>query len=143
MNKDLKNVLRSPDHSWDGELHLSPSELLSVLSSFHARLDAFFEEMRVFPEAAARQKTAEHQRSRGVGDYTASMVNFEMPASPPGVDAVVAIQVPPKRTRMRRLIGSRDNSFGSGSDTRNRPIASGESGPCCQDSPTALSSRSH
>src|SRR4029077_21142845 len=27
---------------------------------------------------------------------------------------------------------------GSGSGTRNRPIARGESGPCCQDSPTAL-----
>jgi hypothetical protein len=59
MNRDLRNVLRSPDQSWDGKVHLSPSELLSLLSSFHARLDAFFEEMRVFPEAAARQKTAD------------------------------------------------------------------------------------
>jgi hypothetical protein len=59
MNRDLKNVLRSPDQSWDGEVHVSPSELLSLLSSFHARLDAFFEEMRAFPEAAARQKTAD------------------------------------------------------------------------------------
>jgi hypothetical protein len=70
MNRDLRNVLRSPDQSWDGEVHLAPSELLSLLSSIHARLDAFFEEMRVFPEAAARQKnadsrslTAEHQRA--------------------------------------------------------------------------------
>jgi hypothetical protein len=58
MNRDLKNVLRSPDQSWDREVHVSPSELLSLLSSFHARLDAFFEEMRAFPEAATRQKTA-------------------------------------------------------------------------------------
>jgi hypothetical protein len=58
MNRDIRNVIRSPEQSWDGEVHLSPSELLSLLSSFHARLDAFFEEMRVFPEAAARQKTA-------------------------------------------------------------------------------------
>lgn len=59
MNRDLRNVLRSPDQSWDGDVHVSPSELLSLLSSFHVRLDAFFEEMRVFPEAAARQKTAD------------------------------------------------------------------------------------
>jgi hypothetical protein len=59
MNRDIRNVIRSPEQSWDGEVHLSPSELLSLLSSFHARLDAFFEEMRVFPEAAARQKTAD------------------------------------------------------------------------------------
>jgi hypothetical protein len=59
MNRDLRNVLRSPDQSWDGKVHLSPSELLSLLNSFHARLDAFFEEMRVFPEAAARQKAAD------------------------------------------------------------------------------------
>ena len=69
MNRDLRNVLRQPDQSSDGQVHLAPSELLSLLSSFHARLDAFFEEMRVFPEAAARQKnadsrslTAEHDR---------------------------------------------------------------------------------
>ncbi len=59
MNRDLRNVLRSPDQHWDGKVHLSPSELLLLLSSLHARLDAFFEEMRVFPEAAARQKTAD------------------------------------------------------------------------------------
>jgi hypothetical protein len=59
MNTDLRNLLRSPDQSWDGKVHLSRPELLSLLSSFHARLDAFFEEMRVFPEAAARQKTAD------------------------------------------------------------------------------------
>ena len=29
--------------------------------------------------------------------------------------------------------------LGSGSGTRNRPIAPVESGPCCQDSPTTLS----
>ena len=63
MNRDVKNVLRSPDQSWDGDVHVSPSELLSLLSSFHARLDAFFEEIRVFPEAAARQKTADKRRS--------------------------------------------------------------------------------
>jgi hypothetical protein len=63
MNTDLKNVLRSPDQSWDRDVHVSPSELLSLLSSFHARLDAFFEEIRVFPEAAARQKTADKRRS--------------------------------------------------------------------------------
>src|SRR5712664_141679 len=41
---------------------------------------------------------------------------------------------------MRRRNGSTYNSFlGSGSGTRNRPIAPVESGPCCQDSPTALS----
>jgi hypothetical protein len=58
MNTDLKNVLRSPDQSFDTELHLSPLELLSLLNSFHARLDAFFEEMRVFPEAVARETNA-------------------------------------------------------------------------------------
>jgi hypothetical protein len=52
-------MVRSPDQSWDGDVHVSPSELLSLLSSFHARLDAFFEEMRVFPEAASRGKTAD------------------------------------------------------------------------------------
>ena len=59
MNTDLKNVLQSPDQSFDREAHVSPLELLSLLNSFHARLEAFFEEMRVFPEAAARQKTAD------------------------------------------------------------------------------------
>jgi hypothetical protein len=59
MKRDLKNVLRSPDQSFDREVHLSPLELLSLLSRFHARLDAFFEEMRVFPEAAARENTAD------------------------------------------------------------------------------------
>src|ERR1700752_2248543 len=50
-----------------------------------------------------------------------------------------AIQVPPKRTRMRRRSGSAYNSlFGSGSGTRNRLIAPGESGPCCHDSPIIL-----
>jgi hypothetical protein len=58
MNRDVKNLMRSPDQSWD-EVPVSPSELLSLLSSFQARLDALFEEMRVFPEAAARQKTAD------------------------------------------------------------------------------------
>jgi hypothetical protein len=29
--------------------------------------------------------------------------------------------------------------LGSGSGTRNRPMAPGESGPCCQDNPTSLS----
>lgn len=62
MNTDLKNVLQSPDQSFDREVHLSALELLSLLSSFHARLDAFLEEMRVFPEVAAREKTA-HSRS--------------------------------------------------------------------------------
>src|SRR5262245_45035960 len=47
-----------------------------------------------------------------------------------------AIQLPPNRTRMRRRNGSAYNSLlGSGSGTRNRPIAPGESGPCCQDNP--------
>src|SRR5215468_4149018 len=51
-----------------------------------------------------------------------------------------AIHLPPKRTRMRRRSGSAyNNLLGSGSGTRNRPIAPGESGPCCQDSPIALS----
>jgi hypothetical protein len=59
MNTDLKNVLQSPDQSFDKEVPLSPLELLSLLSSFHARLDAFFEEMRVFPEAVAREKIAD------------------------------------------------------------------------------------
>ena len=59
MNRDLKNVLRSSDQSFDREVPLSPLQLLSLLSSFHARLDAFFEEMRMFPEAAARQKTVD------------------------------------------------------------------------------------
>jgi hypothetical protein len=40
---------------------------------------------------------------------------------------------------MRRRNGSAYNSLlGSGSGTRNRPIAPGESGPCCQDNPIAL-----
>src|SRR5258707_12238928 len=40
---------------------------------------------------------------------------------------------------MRRRNGSAYNSlFGSSSGTRNRPIAPGESGPCCQDSPINL-----
>src|SRR2546425_7019909 len=42
---------------------------------------------------------------------------------------------------MRRRSGSAYNSLlGSGSGTRNRPIAPSESGPCCQDSPIALPS---
>ena len=59
MNRDLRNMLRQPDQSSDRQVRLAPSELLSLLSSFHARLEAFFEEMRVFPEAAARQKNAD------------------------------------------------------------------------------------
>ena len=59
MNRDLKNVLRSSDQSFDREVLLSPLQLLSLLSSFHARLDAFFEEMRMFSNAAARQKTVD------------------------------------------------------------------------------------
>src|SRR5215510_1396404 len=48
-----------------------------------------------------------------------------------------AIQSPPKRTRIRRRNGSAYKSFlGSGSDTRNRPIAFGDNGPCCHESPT-------
>src|SRR5262249_53665008 len=44
--------------------------------------------------------------------------------------------IPPKRTRMRRRNRSTYNSLlGSGTGTRNRPIAPVESGPCCQDSP--------
>jgi hypothetical protein len=40
---------------------------------------------------------------------------------------------------MRRRNGSAyNNLLGSGSGARNRPIAPGESGPCCQDSPIAL-----
>src|SRR5262249_18449529 len=40
---------------------------------------------------------------------------------------------------MRRRSGSAYSSrLGSGSGTRNRPIAPGESGPCCQDSPMFL-----
>src|SRR5262245_12482814 len=51
-----------------------------------------------------------------------------------------AIQAPPKRTRMRRRNGSAYKSFlGSGSGTRNRPIAFGDNGPCCQDNPMVLS----
>src|SRR5215831_17727120 len=47
-----------------------------------------------------------------------------------------AIQTPPKRTRMRRRNGSAYKSrLGSSSATRNRPIAPGESGPCCHDNP--------
>jgi hypothetical protein len=50
-----------------------------------------------------------------------------------------AIQLPLKRTRMRRRNRSTYKSlFGSGSGTRNRPIAPVESGPCCQDSAIAL-----
>src|SRR5262249_35957114 len=47
-----------------------------------------------------------------------------------------AIQAPPKRTRMRRRNGSAYKSLlGSGSGTRNRPIAFGDNGPCCHESP--------
>src|SRR4029077_12215299 len=47
-----------------------------------------------------------------------------------------AIQFPPKRTRIRRRNGSTYNSLlGSGSGTRNRPMAPGDNGPCCHDSP--------
>jgi len=50
-----------------------------------------------------------------------------------------AIQIPLKRTRIRRRNGSTYNSLsGSGSGTRNRPIAPGDNGPCCQDNPIAL-----
>jgi hypothetical protein len=79
MNRDLKNVLRSPDQAWDGEVHVSASELLSLLSSFHARLDAFFEEMRVFPEAAARQKTADSRSLAAENDLT--LVSTQVGAS--------------------------------------------------------------
>src|SRR3954469_21104487 len=70
MNRDLRNVLRSSDQSGDGKVHLSPVELLSFLSSFHARLDAFFEEMRVFSEATARRKAAD-SRSLTTGHHLA------------------------------------------------------------------------
>src|SRR6516225_312780 len=45
--------------------------------------------------------------------------------------------VPLRFDRDRKCLAarSRRGSFGSGSGTRNRPIASVESGPCCQDSP--------
>jgi hypothetical protein len=33
MNRDLMNVRRSPDQSWDGDVHVSQSEFLSLLSS--------------------------------------------------------------------------------------------------------------
>jgi hypothetical protein len=46
----------------------------------------------------------------------------------------------PKRTHIRRRNGSTyNNLLGSGSGTGNRPIPPVESGPCCQDSPAALS----
>lgn len=61
MNSDLKNVIRSPDRVFDSNVHLSPVQLLSLVSSFHARLDAFFEEMRVLPEVTSREKTADSQ----------------------------------------------------------------------------------
>jgi hypothetical protein len=39
-------------------------------------------------------------------------------------------------TRIRRRNGSTYNSLlGRGSGTRNRPIASGDNGPCCHESP--------
>jgi hypothetical protein len=84
MNTDLKNVLQSPDQSFDREVHLSPVELLSLLNSFHARLDAFFEQMRVFPEAAARQKTAD---SRSLtAEHDLPLVSAQVGASGSTVD---------------------------------------------------------
>jgi hypothetical protein len=56
-----------------------------------------------------------------------------------GRPTLSAIQLPPKRTRMRRRSGSAySNLFGNGSGTRNRPIAPAASGPCCHDSPMAF-----
>ena len=56
MIEDRNNVLLSPDQTSDRNVRISPSELRSLLDSFHERLDAFFEEMRSLPEATARQK---------------------------------------------------------------------------------------
>jgi hypothetical protein len=50
MSEDRKNVLPSPDLTSDMNVRISPSELLSLLDSFHERLDAFFEEMRSLPD---------------------------------------------------------------------------------------------
>src|SRR5262249_59687034 len=50
-------------------------------------------------------------------------------------------RLPPKSSARRRRSGSSHNNLlGSGSGTRKRPIAPGESGPCCPDSPTAFPS---
>src|SRR6516225_3846375 len=47
-----------------------------------------------------------------------------------------AIHAPPNLTRIRRRSGSANSSrSGSGPGTRNRPIAPGASGPCCQARP--------
>ena len=50
MTEDRKHVLPSPDLTSDMNVRISRSELLSLLDSFHERLDAFFEEMRSLPE---------------------------------------------------------------------------------------------
>jgi hypothetical protein len=56
MTEDRKNVLPSLDQTYDRNVRISPSELLSLLDSFHGRLDSFFEEMRTLPETTAQQK---------------------------------------------------------------------------------------
>ena len=48
MTEDRKNVLPSPDQTHDRNVRISPSELLSLLDTFHEKVDAFFEEMRTF-----------------------------------------------------------------------------------------------
>jgi len=52
------------------------------------------------------------------------------------LEAIRDSDPPEARTRMRQRDRSTYNSLlGSGSGTRNRPIAPVESGPCCQDGP--------
>ena len=103
MNRDLKNVLRLPDQSFDKEVALSPLELLSLLSSFHARLNAFFEEMRVFPEATARENTDD---SRLVtAEHDLRLVSAQVGAS--GSTVVNEARNCPSRSQRARALADR------------------------------------
>ena len=56
MAKVSKNVARVPGQTYDREVRISPSELVSLLGSFHQRLNGLFEEMRTIPRSIVRQK---------------------------------------------------------------------------------------
>src|SRR5215813_11538133 len=81
------------------------------------------------------------RRGGGLGEDSTSPISLEELEDLPHHDRLVwsLSRLPPKSSARRRRSGSAHNNLlGSGSGTRKRPIAPGESGPCCQDSPTCV-----
>ena len=89
MARDGKNVTRLPGQTYDGEVRISPSELVSLLGSFHQRLNGLFEEMRTIPKSIVRQKAANsgsltseeppiRSRAHGGGDRETSPASAAM-----------------------------------------------------------------